>query len=346
MLRTTPPGATASRPELDIVGGLLALAVYLIAGDPLQSADPRARRQGCTGPDQGGRRSHGDPLPPGSTGPSGRSASGIGRRPSLISRRQAPGTGVPQPLRLSMPRPVGKSAGSPAPDPYLQPAPRSQEPLDVLVGTGARARYHAGLHSRRQCARFRRLGRFHPPLGRRHRQELRKLDAHQARCPRTFSPDGKTLASRGGSDGTLRSGRYDRRSCTRRGLSKVNPWRFYREASLAFAPDSNRRRQRSKGVIIYEVGPPETRASTATDCMYVAYSPDGKVLATGGLGRRGKSCKPASLGTRPAQELRQCELPKNERPPASLLARCTKLGPSSRRPTPFSRRRHRQQDHH
>src|SRR5438552_3219985 len=117
--------------------------------------------------------------------------------------------------------------------------------------------------------------------------DLRKIHAHQAMVARVvFSADGKWLASRGGLDGVLRlwdaaSGKEVHKID---GLSKVNPWRFYREAALAFSPDSKSVvASDRKGVVFFDVasGKETRRLDGYRDCMYVAFSADGKLLATG-----------------------------------------------------------------
>jgi WD40 repeat protein len=150
-------------------------------------------------------------------------------------------------------------------------------------------------------------------------KELHKLDAHKGMVARVvFAPDGKVLASRGGIDGVLRlwdaaSGAELRKI---EGLSRVNPWRFYREAALAFSVDfravvaSTR-----KAIVFYDVasGKETRKLEGYRDCMYVAFSPDGKLLAAGGLDDAGKEQYSLRLWDAAAgKELRRCELPKNE----------------------------------
>src|SRR5262249_33349922 len=120
-------------------------------------------------------------------------------------------------------------------------------------------------------------------------KELRKMLAHQAMVARVvFSKDGKTLASRGGIDGVLRL--WDPQSGTElrkiEKLSRVNPWRFYREAALAISADSKTvAASDRKGVIFFDLasGKEIGRWDGFRDCMYLAYSRDGKTLAGGGL---------------------------------------------------------------
>jgi WD40 repeat protein len=151
--------------------------------------------------------------------------------------------------------------------------------------------------------------------------ELRKIHAHQAIVARVvFSADGKLLASRGGLDGLLRL--WDAASGKElhkiEGLSKVNPWRFYREAALAFSPDSKTVvASDRKGVVFFDVasGKEIRRLEGYRDCMYVAFSPDGKLLATGGLDDAAKEQYSLRLwDAASGKELRRCELPKNEPP--------------------------------
>jgi WD40 repeat protein len=152
-------------------------------------------------------------------------------------------------------------------------------------------------------------------------KQLRKLDAHQAMVARVaFSPDGKVLASRGGLDGVLRL--WDPATGAElhkvEGLSRVNPWRFYREAALAFSGDSKTVAASSrKAIVLYDTatGKETRRLEGYRDCMYLVYSPDGKLLASGGLDDVKKEKYSLRLwDAATGKELRRCELPKNEPP--------------------------------
>jgi WD40 repeat protein len=154
-------------------------------------------------------------------------------------------------------------------------------------------------------------------------KELRRLEGHTGGMVAAvrFSPDGKYLASRGGNDGLVllwdvQSGQV---LFKRDKVQRVNPWRFNREAALAFAPDGKTLFVGDAKVVrLVEV---PTGKETATleahlVCTALAVSADGKTLASGGVDGKDKhSLRLWDLGT--SRELRRCALPKDE-PPISL----------------------------
>lgn len=148
-------------------------------------------------------------------------------------------------------------------------------------------------------------------------KEVRKMLAHQAMVARVaFSPDGKFLASRGGLDGVMRLWDPHTGAELRKieQLSKVNTWRFYREAALAISPDSKIvAASDRKGIVLFDAstGQEMRRLDGYRDCMYLAFSPNGKLLASGGLDDGPKEAYSLRFWD-PAtgQELRRCELPK------------------------------------
>src|SRR6516162_3403221 len=120
-------------------------------------------------------------------------------------------------------------------------------------------------------------------------KELRKIDAHKAMVGRVvFSPDGKILASRGGLDGTVRL--WDPTTGTQLqkfvGLSNVNPWRFNHDLALAISPDSKTVAATARNsLVFYDIasGAELKRLPAHVYGITVAYSPDGKLLASGGV---------------------------------------------------------------
>jgi WD40 repeat protein len=151
-------------------------------------------------------------------------------------------------------------------------------------------------------------------------KELRKIDAHKAMVGRVvFSPDGKILASRGGLDGTVRL--WDPTTGTQLqkfvGLSNVNPWRFNHDLALAISPDAKTVAATARNVLVFfdiASGTELKRLPAHVYGITVAYSPDGKLLASGGVdeGKDVYSLRIWDVGT--GKELRKCELPKNEPP--------------------------------
>ena len=151
-------------------------------------------------------------------------------------------------------------------------------------------------------------------------REGRKMLAHQAMVARlVFSPDGKMLASRGGIDGILRLWNPATGAELRKveNLSKVNPWRFYRETALAFSPDSKTVAVSDrKAIILLDTanGQETKRLAGYRDCMFVAFSPDGKLLASGGLDDAAKESYSLRLwDAEQGVEKRLCDLPKTRK---------------------------------
>jgi WD40 repeat protein len=150
-------------------------------------------------------------------------------------------------------------------------------------------------------------------------EQLRVLFAHQALVATvTFSPDGKYLASRGGLDGIVRLWNPATGAELRKfeGLSKINPWRFNRDTALAFAPDSKTLAVGDAKVIhLFDpaTGKETGKLGAHLSTLSLAYSADGKTLASGGIDGPDKhSLRLWDVAT--ANELRRCELPKDEPP--------------------------------
>jgi len=154
-------------------------------------------------------------------------------------------------------------------------------------------------------------------------KETRQLHGHSNGMVSTvaISPDGKYLASRGGNDSTVRL--WDLATglqlASQAKVQRINPWRFNRDTALAFSPDSSTLAV-GDGKVIQFLEVPTGKARTQWEahgvCTSLAYSPDGKLLATGGVDGKDKhSLRVWDLKTN--KELVRCALPKDE-PPISL----------------------------
>jgi metallo-beta-lactamase class B len=151
-------------------------------------------------------------------------------------------------------------------------------------------------------------------------KELHKLAAHKAMVGHVaFSSDGRILASRGGLDGTVclwdpATGNLIRKLTD---LSNINPWRFNHDLALAISPDSKTLATTARGtIVLYDLssGEEQKRIPAHIYGIAVAYSPDGKWLASGGVdeGKDVYSLRIWEVAS--GSELRKCALPKSEPP--------------------------------
>jgi len=151
-------------------------------------------------------------------------------------------------------------------------------------------------------------------------KEIRKIDAHKAMVGHVlFSPDGKVLASRGGLDGTVKVWDPTTGAQLQKfvGLNKINPWRFNHDMALDISPDSKTLATTARNnLVLFDLatGAELKRLPSHVYGITVAYSPDGKLLATGGVDE-GKDVYSLRIwDVAEGKELRKCELPKNEPP--------------------------------
>jgi WD40 repeat protein len=153
-------------------------------------------------------------------------------------------------------------------------------------------------------------------------EQLRVIFAHKAMVATlAFSSDGKYLASRCGLDGIVRlwdpvTGAELRKF---EGLSRVNPWRFNRDTALAFAPDGKTLAVGDAKVIHFfdpASGKETAKLDAHLSTLCLAYSADGKTLASGGIDGHDKHSL-RLWDVAGGKELRRCELPKDE-PPISV----------------------------
>jgi WD40 repeat protein len=156
-------------------------------------------------------------------------------------------------------------------------------------------------------------------------KELNRLVGHKDGMVATvvFSPDGKYLASRGGNDGTVilwdaSSGKEIRRH---EKVARISFWRFNRDMPLAFTPDSKALVAGDRKVVrFWDVATgQETRQLEVhgTFCASLAFSADGRLLATGG-DDKDEDCSLRLWDVETGKELQRCQMVKHDYPPISL----------------------------
>jgi WD40 repeat protein len=151
-------------------------------------------------------------------------------------------------------------------------------------------------------------------------KQIRKIDAHKAMVGRVlFAPSGRLLASRGALDGSVRLWEPTTGVQVQKfvGLSKINPWRLNHDTALSITPDAKTLVTTARESLVFFDIPSGAEVKRVPAHVYgitAACSPDGKLLATGGVdaGQDVYSLRIWDAAT--GKELRKCELPKNEPP--------------------------------
>jgi WD40 repeat protein len=154
-------------------------------------------------------------------------------------------------------------------------------------------------------------------------KEVRALGGHEQGMVAAvrFSPNGRYLASRGGNDGNVILWDVNgfKTLFTQKKVSRVNPWRYNREAPLVFLPDSSALVVGDAKVITFlelPSGKEVRKLEGHLICTSLACSSDGKLFATGGVDGKDKHSL-RLWDTATGKEQRRCVLPKDE-PPISV----------------------------